>query len=525
MDENAEVQGGLSAVAPAAVNPTDAPEAPKQSGFDTQKYLDDLDKSRQALDARRVQLLKTIENRRTPMFDPRMLAVASGMLRPTKSGSFGESLGYATEGLAGAQEKQQQQEQEYAKMQYEMELATLADRQKDFARRHLMSLSSGPSGAPAAANLPSPASQTSALSPSAEVKQPESNIRRITQKDLAAAFASGDKDYYGQIEQMYKNQIEEDKLKYQGREVETREASVKRYLPGVGSIEMPMAFWNKLESAKSFPEVQEVYKKYNLPLNITETTEGGQRFKTAEEIAAGGKGSETTQTERAKGSEASRTQMMAQAKMATEMINNGTTLFKLASDPKTSGAFGILDKPGILPAIGKLVSEGISVGGYSIGIPAIEDALRTAGATPAEIEASKIAAQKYAMAQLAVAKADLKGEGAVSDAERRTVASVTGSLRDSPKVAMFNAEILQAHGRFNKETQKIYYAWEDKHPNMPFERFLASPEYERHLDNYNNYLGKLEDKYLPSSKKSESKPASRKQSFTSSDLLNQIRGQ
>jgi hypothetical protein len=105
--------------------PDEGVEAPQKT--QTQDAFSEMLKSSQeralagqrALDARRDQLLNLSQQR---MFNPTLMKFAGGMLAPTKTGGFGESLGYAATAAADEQEKEFAREQALAKLQYEMEL-------------------------------------------------------------------------------------------------------------------------------------------------------------------------------------------------------------------------------------------------------------------------------------------------------------------------------------------------------------------------------------------------------------------
>ncbi|HSG19880.1 MAG TPA: hypothetical protein VLA31_03850, partial [Burkholderiaceae bacterium] len=63
------------------------------------------------------RMLASLDARKNRMFDPTMLAMAQGFLTPTKTGSFGESLGYAVGNLRAAQEEEAKLDQDLAQQQ------------------------------------------------------------------------------------------------------------------------------------------------------------------------------------------------------------------------------------------------------------------------------------------------------------------------------------------------------------------------------------------------------------------------
>jgi len=77
-------------------------------------YIGDNPKAIEDSEAALERLSKALESRGGGMFDPQMLALAEGFLAPTRSGSFGESLGNAANRLRLAQEAQGKQELESA---------------------------------------------------------------------------------------------------------------------------------------------------------------------------------------------------------------------------------------------------------------------------------------------------------------------------------------------------------------------------------------------------------------------------
>jgi hypothetical protein len=77
-------------------------------------YIGDNPKAIENAEAALERLSKALEARGNSFFDPQMLAMAEGFLAPTRSGSFGESLGNAANRLRLAQESQGKQEIESA---------------------------------------------------------------------------------------------------------------------------------------------------------------------------------------------------------------------------------------------------------------------------------------------------------------------------------------------------------------------------------------------------------------------------
>lgn len=77
-------------------------------------YIGDNPEAVQSAEAALERLSRAYESRNKQFFDPQMLAMAEGFLAPTRSGSFGESLGNVANRMRLAQESQGKQEIENA---------------------------------------------------------------------------------------------------------------------------------------------------------------------------------------------------------------------------------------------------------------------------------------------------------------------------------------------------------------------------------------------------------------------------
>jgi hypothetical protein len=218
----------------------------------------------------------------------------------------------------------------------------------------------------------------------------------------------------------------------------------------------------------------------------------------AEEKAARTKELEVAGQERGKSSAAIKERFYTSAEQAPMIINASEAIYNLASDPKTAGAFGVLSKPGIKAALLSAISEGVRAGQTSISFPGIEEAVRKIGGTQAEIDAALMAARYLAELELGFRKSFLAGQGAVSNMEAEVTRRLGGSLADSPRVAMAKAEVLMARAKFDQQANKLMEAWEDKNPNAHAKKFKSTPEYERLVNEYNDHLKQLQNKYFPS---------------------------
>jgi hypothetical protein len=136
-------------------------------------------------------LMDSLVNRKQ-LFDPTLLAMAQGFLSPTKSGTFGESLGNVAGAVAPVQQAEEKRAQDIARMRFDMaqqNLQSYQATQGDRAFRDALSRRGPqPSGQPAATPDGQP-SQPGAASGQPVGEAPQ-GLRSITTNDIALVAAS-----------------------------------------------------------------------------------------------------------------------------------------------------------------------------------------------------------------------------------------------------------------------------------------------------------------------------------------------
>lgn len=136
-------------------------ETPEEQG-----YLQELKASRKALQ-------DALLNRQQ-LFDPTLLAMAQGFLAPTKSGSFGESLGNVAAQVGPVLEREQKQNLQMAQIRAELAAQEAAEAQGRQELRLLREMPSTVRGAPAA---PTPTGAPAGAAPSrAPAAQPSGEV-------------------------------------------------------------------------------------------------------------------------------------------------------------------------------------------------------------------------------------------------------------------------------------------------------------------------------------------------------------
>ena len=128
--------------------------SPQQAGL-TNAYLESSLKRKAQAEAQMQKLLDALNVRKNMPFDPVLMRVAGAMLAPTKTGSFGESLGYATTAAADEAEKQAMRNMELAKYEFELNQKLLQQQEASDALRMAMEMENAPQAAPTV-NLEAP---------------------------------------------------------------------------------------------------------------------------------------------------------------------------------------------------------------------------------------------------------------------------------------------------------------------------------------------------------------------------------
>jgi len=175
-------------------------------------------------------------------------------------------------------------------------------------------------------------------------------------------------------------------------------------------------------------------------------------------------------------------------------------------------ASGPLAKPGLIPAILGTLASGFSVGNFgSLSVPGIEQAVLKIGAMKgqdqATIDAAKELTREYAGLNLANAQSFLKGQGAVSDAERELIKQMSGSASDSPGAARRFMAFQQKKAEYNKQIfDEVYLPWRRQNMNADFREFIYNnPEFLKRREQYGKDLKALANSPIGSEKPPQAK--------------------
>ena len=181
--------------------------------------------------------------------------------------------------------------------------------------------------------------------------------------------------------------------------------------------------------------------------------------------------------------------LIDQSKKAVDRADTASRINAIAeADPEM---FGVLVKPGVTSSLGTLLKEGIKVGTHGqIALPSIEDIVRRNDprATPEKLSRAREMEGYLRKVELDFSSA-FKGQGAVSDNERRIVQAIAGSTSDPADLLRKKAAWMTMSAEKDKA---LGQAWRDfqaaNGQNVAFSRFENSPQYRQIVQNHEQRL-------------------------------------
>ena len=204
---------------------------------------------------------------------------------------------------------------------------------------------------------------------------------------------------------------------------------------------------------------------------------------------------------------------------SNSIIQSSDILYGLASNPKTKEAFGVLQKGGIINSLLGLAEEGIGGDALSIRIKGIEDAAPKLTYKDSEgrpinpndlINAVRVANQQIGKLSLSFAQIYLKGQGAVSDFERKLVEDTIPNTKDPALTMMLKAELLKARAIFDRDMGRAAMNYINKDPlHRTIEQYKATDEYQSFVDKLDSASRGIMQTYFPNANvTTQSKPSS-----------------
>lgn len=515
----------------------------------------DVESQRKAMNDILLRLRAGLDDRKNRLFDPVMMKAASGFLKPTKTGSFGESLGYAAEGAGEASEKEQARQLEQQKLESELAAKEIEFRQQLSADQFANQLMTGSLGAGAVTKAPAgqgqPSQVLSAQSP--QVQQIQSGLQGeipVTDAMILAASRINPK-LVPALNEMRKNQQEKIKNEIEQRKYEATTADV--YVGQLG-ITVKMTPAEKAEYKKALDTYRitgdenalfKFYKDNNLltpellgssgkPVSggtpiaggtptvagatspavsatpIAGATPSAPSFaypKTPEQKAVQQAADIERDKEKIKEDTSQRNEIILGKKTAQERRLAADSLYGYAYSDKTGRVFDLLSKPTVRNALADVMegSNRIPVLGTA-QIANIKKALLRVGASPEEQNAAIMSFRSGTMLNLQDTISLMSKQGAITEGERALIKNLNPDLfSDTRRTVLAKSQLVKARAEYDEHVNDVYEKWAEKNPNGTVRQFKqSSPEYQDAVKHYDNITYALAKKYFPDSVKAPS---------------------
>lgn len=170
-------------------------------------------------------------------------------------------------------------------------------------------------------------------------------------------------------------------------------------------------------------------------------------------------------------------EVVSAGRSAPERENRSADIVSLATDPELQKYIGMFAKKGTAPFVIKQIESGVNAGQFGVvGIADLRKNLTQAKAPPEVIAKLDRLEKNLNATQLEYAQTYLKGQGAVSDAERRLIASVVGNYVNNPaKFIELQGRVMQERAQFDARVNDAWSRYKDQYGTYSdFDKFLRT---------------------------------------------------
>lgn len=490
------------------------------------KYQEALDRVTASLDARKNRL-----------FDPTLLAMAEGFLAPTRTGSFGESLGLAAGKLRGAEEAKFKEEQELAQAQLGLAQQGM-QLQQQRARQQFLAGLGGPQGgagappqaggAPSQGPVPPGAQAAIADKPPGtegitgeQFMPPNPQIADRVSYLRAAALdpKKSPTDIIKELQDLEskrfittpEGQVDLAKgLIYRTKKPDITPVQIQlRTIPGVQGQSLTVSTPQAREHDAALKEAMEgkPERLRMLERNLVSTfadqgptvgqpSQGGApgaptglgRIETSEEQAATAAAQKATAEARAKAATDKEAQAQQQLAAAKTMLFNSNRVQQLVS--QNPQAFGIFSRPGLASAFGNLINEGIRAGTTNVQLGGFEKSVlqMMPKIGQKELDAVSQAAGALAEMELAFTILYMQKQGAITEGEREIVRRIGGNTSQSPQALLSKARMIGLRSQHDINVGEAWNQFQDQNPRANYNDFMRSKPYRDLLANFDQKI-------------------------------------
>jgi hypothetical protein len=494
-----------------------------------EKIVDDLGDQREAMNSALMRMRESLDARKNRLFDPVLMQTAAGFLKPTKTGSFGESLGYAAENAGTASERQLLHDAENQKLEMELFGKEQELRQQLGGDQLISALLGGPK-----TNAPAPAGGA-VMTPNGQLRIPgttspvdvatSSNPQQIltaarqgripiTDEILLLANRVAPKmlptltEIRKAQEGEEKNRIEREKLGQDKRKViprggrTEREMNVQEYAEYQAALRQYFADGDEQKllafyDSKGYLEPEQVRNRKITPkpADGTAPAEGASpigRAKSQAEMDAEKETAIKTAGSYAEAAAKLASRLGLQAEAAFENSNIADDMIGYAkNNPRV---FEIMNRPGIKGAVLRAVQEGANVGNFNINLPAATIAQYELSEN--DLTALQMFAQKSAQLQSRGRQLNrTPGEGSTSDYETKLLGGIYALPSDSQRAIILKSDALKMQGLFDEERFKLWNK-KSKEPGYSYNDFLVDDDYKELKAGYRKTLDRVREENM-----------------------------
>lgn len=182
----------------------------------------------------------------------------------------------------------------------------------------------------------------------------------------------------------------------------------------------------------------------------------------------------------------------------------------ISSNPN---AFGIMQYPGLIPAIFNFVDKGFRAGNTTISFDGLKEAvlMATPGTSVEDLNKRAESTQELAELQLQFAKKFMRGEGSISNGERKLAEAVSGSINDPTSALLRRMALLVERSDYEEKEAAAFIKWNKNPANKgkDYFDFQTSSVVQDLQKQYDTKMNSLYAKWFMSSKpggKAEAEP-------------------
>ena len=464
-----------------------------------------------ALNSQIEALKNSLDSRMRPPFDPAMMAASSGFLRPTKTGGFGESAGYAAEAYASETDKEMARKQAVDKAKLELAQKQAAMQTQNLMFEHQMqmagydpkeltTLTTGPAGgAPSAGGAPAPAG--GAPIAGAPARAPR-EAKQITERDIQMAYAISP-EYGKQVMDQAKFQQDDLMSTPQGPISKRTRQAVDVGLDTTIETSIPFVGVEKI-TQRQLTDIRALNTKY--PAGSPERADQFARYYAANGIggttytpAVEGKPAESSmktaaqrEIEKTAETETQKARIKTSEERASLLIDRG-----IAADTTKQIALDMSAYADSNPRVFQLMQtatlkDAILRSAEKMGAPLNIDPriILQYKLTDKDIEAMQMFAQKSAQLTVELRRSSrVPGEGATSESEGLLYSKVEALPSDTARVIGLKSELLSLRTDYDKAAATLWVEWRDQNQGKSFDKFrLSSDEFKTLRKSYDSTL-------------------------------------